>query len=214
MHMTRFASGYVTGVALLICAVIAFSGGRTLAASATRRPSAAVRGVQQAIDTSDMILLTRYMDLDGLITRAVSVAVADASVREAVAQYPAAALVLAVGGNDAVDALRALLASEIREYVRHGVTSGAFAGAPRAGVSTYRGLFGSIFRGGARDRVTITSSSITRKSAEEALINAMATYGGKDETYPLTLRARKETDDWRITDIVNMAELVRQCVGK
>lgn len=201
------------GIAFFTCLITAALGGSVFAA-AGKGPAAAVLGVQKAIDAKDMPLLERHLDLDGVVAKAVTVAVADASVREAAAQYPAAALVFTVGGEGASDALRNMLAGEVMAYVRHGVTSGAFAGAPKQGTSPYRGILGSVFRGGTKDTVLLTAPTVTRNTGEEALVTATATYGGKGEAYPLTLRVRKEGDVWRIAEIVNMPDLVRRRLGR
>lgn len=190
------------------------AGGAVMAAMKSG-PEQSLREAQKAIDARDMAKLETCLDLQRLVAKAVDVAVTDDSVMLNVEKYPAAALAIAVGSaSGANDAIRAMLVKETLEYVRHGVTSGAFAGRPEDGASVYRGIFGKAFRGGKKDRVLLSPGKIVSKDASSANMAATLVHGDNGKAYPLELLAEKRDDVWRIVEVINMPDLMRAAAAK
>ena len=207
--MNRVAKVFFWGV---FFAFSAACGGNALAAG----PEEAVIMVQKGVDSRDLDMVEKYLDLDAVLKKAVEVAVADESVIKEAGKYPAAALVLALGSaSGANDAVRDLLAAETREYIRHGVVSGAFAGAPKEDVSVYKGIFGGkAFRGGEKDKKTFGPVSVKQKGDSSARLATSLADAKNGKTYPLDLIVQKQQGIWRIVEIGNAPELVHQTVQK
>lgn len=210
-YVPGYVPGYVMGIAFFTCVITAALGG-TVFAAVKGGPAGAVTGVQKAIEANDMALLERAIDLDAVVAKGVEAALADDAVVEAVSKYPAAALVLALGSSGgANEAIRTLLGSEVKEYIRHGVVSGAFAGKPKDNVSRYGGIFGSkAFRGGDKDIVTISDVTVKNQDKSSARVTATVTQGSKKKTYPVEMAVQKQQSGWRIVEIANIPDLVRQ----
>lgn len=205
---------YLMGIVFFSCALTALVGG-TIARAAQGGPERTVRTAQKAIDARDMALLDTCLDLESLTIKAVDLAVTDDSVMQSVEKYPAAAVVLALGSaSGANEAIRTMLANEVVEYVRHGVTSGAFAGQPVADASVYRGIFSKAFRGERKDRVLFGPATVTKKDASSATVTTTLVHGDKGRTYPLELLARQRDGAWRIVEILNMPELLREATRR
>lgn len=205
---------YWMGIAFFSCVLTAMAGGAVMAAMKSG-PEQSLREAQKAIDSRDMAKLETYLDLQRLVSKAVDVAVTDDSVMRSVEKYPAAALVLAVGSaSGANDAIRTMLTREALEYVRHGVTSGAFAGSPVEGASVYRGIFVKAFRGGQKDRVLLSPGKVVNKDASSATMSATLAHGDTGRAYPLELLAEKQGSIWRIVEVINMPDLIHTATRK
>jgi len=168
-----------------------------------------VRMLQKAIDTRDMTLVEKYLDVDGILKKGVDAALKDEAALKDIRRYPAAAVLLALGGTaGGGEAVHALLGAEIKEYVRHGVVSGSFAGKPVEGASSYNGMFGKAFRGGDKDKKSFGPAKVTRRDQTFARIATSLVETRKNRSYPLDLVAEKQDGVWRIVEVANMAELM------
>lgn len=200
MFLYRMSAIAAIFVCVFMCGVFA--------ASAAPRPEESIAMLQKAIDSRDMELAEKYLDVDGIVRSGVDMALQDKAVLRELQKYPAAAVLLALGGSSGGgEALRGLLSAEVREYVRHGVVSGAFAGKPQEGASVYNGILGKPFKGGAKDKKAFGPVSVKKKDASSALLAASLMQGAKKRTYPLELVAKKQEGVWRIVQLANMGEL-------
>lgn len=173
-------------------------------------PVHAVDMLQKGVDAADVGLAETYIDLDSVAAKAALVAVADESVRREAGKHPAGAVVLLLGASsDANEALRDMLASEVKEYFRYGVASGAFAGTPKPDATPYRGIFGKTFRGGVKDKKTLGPAKVKKSSGDSANVVATLTSGMKGKTYPLEMVLQNQNGTWRIVEIANLPELIR-----
>lgn len=170
-------------------------------------PAESVTMLQKAIDTSDMLLVEKYLDIDTMLEKGVESIIVDEDVLREAAKYPAINMALALGPNVGNEVLRTLLGAEAREYIRHGVASGAFAGTPRADAPPYRGMFGKAFRGGEKDKRTFGKATVTKKSGDTAYVKTSLSGGRKNKIIPLELVARKQKGVWRIVEVANAAQL-------
>ena len=179
-------------------------------------PVESIAMLQKGVDTRDLALVEKYLDSDGTVVKAVDVIVTDKDIlRQAGQASFAIAAILAMGSDEKmVPVLRDLMKSEAREYIRHGVVSGAFAGAPQEGVSTYGGIFGKVFRGGNKDRKKFGPATLKTSGKETAVVATTLADGAKGRTYPLELRLERQQGIWRVVEIVNVSQLVLKAKEK
>ena len=204
------ARGKQCGLAgLFLVWFLAFGPGG-LAAFAASGPEQTVAMLQKGINTRSLALVETYLDLDAIVNRAVDAAMADDALLREAGKNPALAIALAMGGTSGGnDAFRTLLASEFREYVRHGVVSGAFAGKPVEGASVYRGIFGKAFRGGEKDKAIFGPATVREWGKKGAVVTGVLFQGARGRQFPLELRVVKQKNVWRVVELINTPELVR-----
>ncbi|CAK7001809.1 MAG: hypothetical protein DELT_00060 [Desulfovibrio sp.] len=189
---------------LFMCALPAFTAS---AAPAVTGPAETIAMLQKAIDTNDIALAEKYLDIDAVLAKGVeNIAVDETLLRES--NHPAINMALALGPHAGSEILRTLLAAEAREYLRHGVVSGAFAGNPKADAPPYKGIFPKAFRGGDKDKRSFGKTTVTKTTGDTAYLKASIIQGRKNKTLPLELVARKQDGVWRIVEVANAAELV------
>ncbi|MDR3074382.1 MAG: hypothetical protein LBV01_06655 [Deltaproteobacteria bacterium] len=165
--------------------------------------------LQAAIDACDMARVAACLDVDAVVDKGVKAAMKDEAAMREANKFPAVALALALGASSgSTEVLCGLFSSEVKEYVRHGVVSGAFAGKPREGASVYGGMFGKVFRGGDKDRRVFGPATVKSRSGATARIATSLAEGRKARVYPLELVARREKGVWRIVEVANIAELI------
>lgn len=184
-------------------------------AMAEQGPAQTVALLQKAVDDCDMAAVERYLDLGSVTDKAAAVAVADKNVLSAASENPTAAVVIALGSAAGVtDAVRDMLAAEAKEYVRHGVVSGAFAGTPKDGAPAYRGIFAKAFRGGAKDKKTFGPASIVSQQGATARVRTSLRSGTKAKTQPLDLIMERQSDVWRIVEIANLPAILSHSINR
>jgi hypothetical protein len=170
-------------------------------------PAESVAMLQKGIDTNDMALVEKYLDVNTAIEKGVESITMDEHVLREAANYPAINMALALEPATGNEILRNILCAEAREYLRYGVVSGAFADSPKEGASPYKGLFGKAFKGGKKDKRTFGNATVTKTTGDTAYVKTSLTDGRKKRKYPLDLVVRKQKDVWRITEVSNVAEL-------
>ena len=186
------------------------------AAVAAQGPEASVAMLQKAVDTRDMALAERYLDIDGITAKAVDVLVADPALLQSLGNKAIAiAVALAAAGNEKANpVLKELLQSEAREYVRNGVVSGIFAGNVVEGASTYAGLFKKAFRGGKKNTIAFGPAKVLKQEGGSALVATMLAQGVKGRAYPLELRLERRGDVWRVVELANAKDFVQKAMKK
>lgn len=199
--------------ALAVCFLAFFCHGAALAAA---DPEISVAMVQKGIDTRDLELVGRYLDVDGVVGKAVETIMDNPEVLSAFAKtsFPISALLALGNAEQTAPALREFLASEVKEYIRHGVVSGAFAGNYVDGASTYQGVFRKAFRGGEKNKVVFSDVIVKRKDKTAAIVSCTLASGKKGQTYPLELRIESHEKSWRIVELHNASSLVKKAMEK
>lgn len=196
-----------------LAVVLVFGAGG--AAFAAVGPGDSVRMLQKGIDTKDMALVGKYLDVDAVVSRAVDNLLADEDVLREAVKNPAIAMVIALGGNaGANDAVRAVLVAEAREYVTYGVVSGAFAGSPEKSASNYQSLFGKVFRGEGKDRKRFGPSTVKSQDKKSAVVSTTLFEGVRERAYPLELRMEKQDGVWRVVALESRPGFMRKKDGK
>lgn len=201
-------SVFFVAVALFFCFACPSA---SVASEVGSDPAESVRMLQKGIDGKDLDQVEKYLDIDAVVNKAVDQILADEDILYEAEKNPAIAMVLALGGNaGANDALRSLLFSEVRSYVSHGVTSGAFAGDPEKNAGTYQSLFGKVFRGGDKDRKRFGPASVQSRNENTAVVATTLMDGVKKREYPLELQLENQKGVWRIVGLNNRPVLVRK----
>ena len=178
---------------------------------AAARPETAIITLQKGMDACDLALVEKHLDIDAVVKKGSAQVLADKEIAAEAAKHPALGLMFALGGNAAGnEALLSLLTAEAREYVEYGVQSGAFAGKEKAGHPPYQGLFSKAFRGKGKDKKSFGPVKILKQEKETAVIATTLTEGAKKRTYPLQLRLERHNAAWRVTELVNVADFIRQ----
>lgn len=196
-----------------LAVVLVFGAGG--AAFAAAGPGDSIRMLQKGIDTKDMGLVDKYLDVDAVAGRAVDHFLTDEDVLREAGKSPAIAMVLALGGSaGASDAVRTVLIAEAREYVKYGITSGAFAGSPENAASSYQSLFGKVFRGDGKDRKRFGPSTVKSLDKNTAVVSTTLLEGIKERAYPLELRMEKQGGVWRIVALENYPGFAQKKDGK
>lgn len=192
---------------LAVAACLPFTASFSFAAAQTKGPAESVNMLREAVAANDFALAEKYADIDAIIKKGVERVIVDEKILREASKNPAVDMALALGPGAGNEVLRALLAAEAREYIRHGIVSGAFAGKPRPDVPAYGGLFPEAFRGGDNDRVTFGNATTTRITGDTAHVKTSLTRGRNARVYPLELVVRKREGIWRIEEVSNAAEL-------
>ena len=179
-------------------------------------PAGAIQALQSAITTRDVALMERHINLDKVIGSAVDAVLADSNaIKQAEQTSPAVALVLAGMGSDerVKTVARHLLNTEMKQFVRYGVSSGTFAGTAKAGPHPGAGLFSSLLRGGAGDKKSFGSATVRNQTADTAQVTTSLADATSGETYPLDLALQKQDGVWRVTEITNIHALIKRTVA-
>ncbi len=209
--MPRFSRFSLPVLGLTLCLALApFAA--PAAAPAGSGPVSAIAALQKAIDTRDTNLMDRHMDLDAVIGKAADAVLNDTeAVRLAEESSPAVALMLASLGSDARTraVARQLLASETRQFVRYGVSSGAFAGELKKGPHAGAGLLASLLRGGAKDKKSFGPATVRKDTGNEAVVATSLADASGRRAYPLELALRRAGGVWKVTEITNIQTLIR-----
>lgn len=196
---------------LLLCAVPLLCCRAPAFAAAPAGPAQTVTMIQRGIDAADLAMVERYLDIDAVAAKAASVAVTDENTLREAGKEPAVAALIALGAaTGANDAIRDMLAAEAAEYVRHGVTSGAFAGSPKQDAPPYRGIFSKAFRGGAKDKQTFGPATVTSQNQDTARVVTSLRSGPKGTPQSLDLLLEKRNGVWRVMKVVNLPEILRK----
>lgn len=178
-------------------------------------PEAVLRNVQTALDNSDVALFERFVDLDALISQAVDTFLEEAATPAGRAALPpvAAMLLSSIADSESDSSARALLRHEMRQFVRYGIRSGAFAGrksqAPPSALfsgSVSAPLFGDVSLG----RKELRDIRRAVPDGRDMRIAFTVLDHGNGNVYPVMARLSPMDTDWRIVAVTNMRTLVHQ----
>lgn len=178
-------------------------------------PEATLRAVQTALDTGDVGLFEKYVDMNGVIGRAVDIFLEEAGTPAGKhALPPVLAMLLSSAAESGSDSsVRSLLRHEAAQFVRYGIRSGAFAGCPPEDApsaffsgSMLAPLFGDVSLG----RKELRDISRPLPDGRDMRIAFTLLDHGNGNVYPVIARLSPTPAGWRIADITNMRALVEQ----
>ena len=166
-------------------------------------PETTLRNVQTALDNSDVELFERSVDLDALISQAVDTFLKEAATPAGRAALPPVPAML----------LSSIADNEMRQFVRYGIRSGAFAGRkpkdPPSALfsgSALAPLFGDVSLG----RKELRDISRPIPDGRDMRIAFTVLDHGNGNVYPVIARLSPTDTDWRIVAVTNMRALVDQ----
>lgn len=212
VHLRAFVLCCLLGAAVL-CAAAGTAVAATDSISGPQSPAHALKAVQKALDTGDVALFERHVDMDAIVAAAVDFFLADAQSPEGKARLSPviAMLISSVSSSaDAQQGLRALIGREARNFMVYGVQSGNFAGQSRANIPPPDGLLAPLFADASLGRKEIQSTTAALADGKDALISFSVYDYGNGRSYPVTGRMRTVNGQWRLVQVENLPALADQ----
>jgi len=192
---------------LCLLLVLSFITGTAFAASA---PEQAVRNVQHAIDTKNADRFDQLVDINRILRAGTDILLDEAAKPNSRLPPILALMLSSAKDSQALTSLRDFIAQETHAFIRYGILSGNFAGAPdqivRPG-GILASLFGNVSLGRKELRVAGPSAS---DGQERIFLPVELKDYGNGNIYPLLLRLQWHAPDWRIVEIVNLPDIWNQ----
>jgi len=186
-------------------------------ALAAEPPAMSLANVQRAIDGNDHVLLEKYVDLRGIITRGVDRFVADYAANPPGGEGDPLMEMLSGGlsresGSATAGPMKMMLVEETRKFVIRGVASGDFSGRPsKAAVLPDGGLLAVLFADASTARKELRGVRVNPAKGDTATAQATLYDHGSERSYPVQLDLRLQPEGyWKVTDVKNMADLIRR----
>jgi len=184
---------------------------------AAEPPVASLTNIQKAIDGNDHALLEKYIDLRGIIARGVDQFVADYAANPPGGEGDPLMEMLSGGlaresGSAASQTMKLMLVEEARKFVVRGVASGSFSGRPAQGgaVLPDGGLLSVLFADASTARKELRHVRVQPPSGDKTSAQATLYDHGSERNYPVLLGLSLQPEGyWRVTDVTNMADLIR-----
>jgi ABC-type transporter MlaC component len=198
---------------VLLAALLVAAVGLPRPLLAASGPLGALTTIQQAVDSADSDLFEQAADLNSLLQTS-----ADALMQSLKHQADQGALgnsqiamALALSsamGGDAAQAsfLRQLLLSEVRGFVISGINGGYFAGQPNGSIKPSRVSLASLLEKMPKGRREIVPGKVLSHKDGQATVSATFVDPGAG-SLPLELALQEENGRWRVTQVLNAAEL-------
>lgn len=178
-------------------------------------PEVTIATIQKAIDTSDVTLFIRHVDIDGLLNQGVSSLIEglrSAPSLQTKGLPPVLALMLAsVQTPELAETTQKLLVREGKDFVRYGVESGMFAGSPKADVVP-SGLLAPFLQNLSTGRKELRIRGKTRRvpslASSMAIIPITVYDAGNGKNYKVDLQLEQKNGIWKVSQIANMDKLI------
>ena len=184
--------------------------------AAAEAPDKALVGIQRAVDSNDPVLLEKYLDVGGVITKGVDEFIADFASNPPGGEGDPLLEMLSGGlaagrETQAAQSMRLLLIEETRKFVVWGVASGNFSGQPsRSKNQPNGGILSALFADASTARKELRSVRCDSPKADTATATARMYDHGSERSYPLQIRLkRQQQGHWKVTEVSNMTELIR-----
>ena len=207
---TRFIS-IVTAVFLSIALM-----GSTAHAAQTwsKTPETTVQGVAYAIDAANADLFEQLVDTRGVCAQIMDKFFDLAATPEGQAMLPPAINLIfaSMGGHvQARSTVGGMLANETQSFVRYGVASGKFAGNPNTQSVPPSGMLANIFANASMGRKEIRNVGTTSYvDGRNAKVPFEVYDHGNGNTYPVIAQLQTQGNNWRVTGIENLQDLLAQ----
>jgi hypothetical protein len=197
----------------VVCALM------TAPAFAEQGPLSALAVIQEGVDKADSDLFEQGADLNSLLRAASETLIASLKQQAAEGKLGDAnmALGLAIASMDGDSSqavfIRQLLLSEVRGFVISGINGGYFAGQPNGSIKPSRASLASTLPKMPQGRREIIPGAITSQEGDKATATATFVDPGAGRL-PLELALKRENGRWRVTEVLNAAELLNRTRGK
>ncbi len=202
---------------LLLC--VFFAPSLCLAASG---PLSAVTAAQKAVDAADVNAFNAAVDVDALLQNGLEQGLAEVCRRAAAGTLPSMEpmLAMAVAGiasdcrpdNPQLVVLRGLAQSEARSFVTAGVGGGWFAGKPN-GRTSENSMHSRLLRGMSTARKKLVPGAVLSQTGDTAEVSAELR-DAEAGVFPLRLKVERSNTAWRVTEVLNVHELVQKALDR
>jgi hypothetical protein len=196
----------------ILCLLLILSIAGTAFAAST--PEQSVRNAQRAIDTKNADRFDQLVDFNRILNAATDLLLAEAAKPNGQLPPILALMLSSVKDSQALGSLRKLIAQETHAFLRYGIESGNFAGAPDQSVrpgGIFASLFGNVSMGRKELRVVGPSAP---DGQERVFLPVELKDFGNGNIYPLLLRLQWHSPDWRIVKIVNLPDIWNQILAE
>lgn len=198
------AYDFMKKLLLLVVFLVLAAGGYYYYRSLKQGPSGALVSAAAAVQTHDMAMFEKYVDVNSVTTHLV----------DDVAQQSSALTSLLPGGSlvmgGAMRLLKPTLAraarQEVQRYVETGSLEAAAATAPKRMVNvSLTGLASKIVSPDSEFK----GIKYTREEGDNAFVGLEVTQPKYDTTMVVEVKMRRQGDHWQMTQITNSGELLR-----
>ncbi|PKN41750.1 MAG: hypothetical protein CVU60_10205 [Deltaproteobacteria bacterium HGW-Deltaproteobacteria-18] len=197
-----------------IIMILVFWAGSALAAEPL---GTSLANIQRAIDRNDHVLLEKYVDLRGIITRGVDRFVADYAANPPGGEGDPLMEMLSGGLSREADSaaavsMKMMLVEETRKFVIRGVASGDFSGRPsKQATLPDGGLLAILFADASTARKELRGLRVNPAKGDTATAQATLHDFGSERDYPVQMALKLQPEGyWKVTDVKNMADLIRR----
>lgn len=178
---------------------------------------AALAMAQQGVDDCDSDLFNRAVDVDAILGKASAHAVQALQKEVAAGRVEDSNIALAVtmlGGGDStqMSMLVAFLTSEVKGFLASGINGGYLAGKPN-GRGKGKGYLAAYLDKMPQGRREIVPGKLLSSENGSARVSATFVDPGAGRL-PLVLQLEQQGGQWRVTEIVNAGDLIREAVRK
>ena len=184
-------------------------------------PLEAVGNAQKAVDTADTNAFNNAVDVDAVLQSGLNDGLSLLCEQAASGTLsdldPMLALALAGVAADCrpdnpqVLILRGLVQSEAKSFVASGVGGGWFAGKPNGRVQE-DSMHTRLLRDISKGRKELVPGAVVSQHGDTAEISAVLR-DAEAGNFPLRLKVERKTTAWRITEVLNARELVRNALA-
>ena len=206
---------FSTGLALFCL----FSALAPTARAASPDPLSAVVMAQQGIDKADSDMFNQAVDVDSVLNKAS--ATLNKALREQLAAGKmgggagAMVMLFTAAGDDPAQAglLKQFMVSEVKSFVAAGVNGGYFAGKPNGRVKPESGTLAGTLPKMSKGRKELVPGKVLSHQDDRATVSATFV-DAKAGRFPLTLALERQGGNWRVTEVVNAAELLDEATNR
>ena len=174
---------------------------------------------QRGIDEADSDLFNRAVDVDSVLNKAS--ATLNKALREQLAEGKmgggagAMIMLFTAAEDDPAQAglLKQFMVSEVKSFVAAGVNGGYFAGKPNGRVKPERGTLAGTLPKMSKSRKELVPGKVLSHQDDKATVSATFV-DAKAGRFPLTLALERQNGNWRVTEVVNAAELLDEATNR
>lgn len=180
-------------------------------------PEQSLQAVQRALDSGDVALFERHVDIDALVAAAVDYFLQEAQSSEGKARLsPVVAMLLSSVSysDDAKLKMQALMGREARNFIVYGVQSGNFAGKAKDKAPPPDGLLAPLFADASLGRKEIRQSGPVVADGKDRRLSFTVHDYGNGQKYHVNGRFRTVGTVWRLVQLDNLPALAAQVRGE
>lgn len=189
---------------LLVVLLALAAGGYYYYRSLKQGPSGALVSAAAAVQTHDMAMFEKYVDVNSVTTHLVDDVAQQSSALTSL--LPGGSLAMGLGMKMLKPALAKAAHNEVQRYVETGSLEAAAAAAPKRMVNiSLTGLASKV----VGPESEFKGIKYTREEGDNAFVGLEVTQPKYDTTMVVEVKMRRQGDHWQLTQITNSGELLR-----